>query len=261
MPWSFKHAFTAALLVHGLCLAMVAGTARAATYTTASHAIGSHLSLEVWLGAPGPNGQLLATIGPLAVTGSVEANLNLDGSGHGTIEFLGSSLVMESAIDQLLDLQGLGSMKGSVVEVGVNVTSQPLPVNANQFTLDNQALISIDQGQLLLYEPTGLLAALLGADREYRRDFAARPEPLDGRSGLQGTADIGSTLLDPSGEVNVNVDTYTFLVASPVEITARFVGEFHLAVPEPGAATLAASALPVLLGVMWLDRRRRRRCR
>ncbi len=123
--------------------------AQADLYTTVG-APASSLTLEIWFGPPGGqlptdppvDSVLTATIGPLAVTGTASATVDVDGLGDGTLAFGSANLLVEDIADQYVDIVtgvpdgGLLTTYVDLSGVGLDINSSDIPVLGNLWDLD-----------------------------------------------------------------------------------------------------------------------------
>ncbi len=260
--------FAAALfpaLLAALSLTSVRSLCASDIYSTASHPFSSALTVDVYLGDPnGPSSAFVTSIGPAGINGTVDAEVVLDGSGDGTIEVFSTSLVMGD-VAGTIDFGTFGTIDYSLLGLRFDVTTPTSPVNANQFSIpfDEDVVLAIDSGDLLLFNPTGLIADLEGDEFPISRNFDFNPlianlDFVSGSPTFDGLTDLGPGLAVDAAEIQLDVPSVATIILDlpnpPLEFWVDIHGEINVAVPEPSSVSL------VLIGVFVLGVGAAKRC-
>jgi hypothetical protein len=232
--------------------------------TTAEHNLPSNLTLELYLGSTDP-GALLASLGPVSVSGSATANINLVGD-NGTLQVNSSTLNLSNFGPQTVAIGALGTFDVSLLNVGLNLAGGPVPVVANAFQINSGTLgsLNINQGSVVLGNPTGTLAFLLpgGTSLNFGTSPISIPFSSLGTGVINGTTDDDGGLSDDGAEVNLQLNNFveaTNLAGIP--IYARLLGSVSVGstpIPEVGTMlmmSLACVGLAGFAGVRKLVRR------
>lgn len=206
-------------------------------------------------------GQTIGSIGPISVTGTVDADVTVDaegaapwqpGTGNGSLTFNGATLLLQD-LSQTVVLQGLGTIHATLNGVGMTITSSAIPVVNNEWNIDtigapDSLTVGLNQGVLMLSNPTGTLAQLINPnDLPIVVDLNAEPltvglADLLG-SGLGGTAD--------STTIGIQIPTVAAtLLESPIPVFAVLSGAIYLqAVPEPSTYAMLGMGIVSLVAV------------
>lgn len=239
-------------LLAALLLAVVGSPANAAIYTlsTAEHPSASNLTLEIIVPALSAS----VALGPLAVTGTANADISLDVSDTGTMQVNSSAFNLSNFGPATLTLPSLGSIDVTTLGLGLSLTGGPVAVNANAFTIDSSTpgAISINQGTVVLNNPTGLIGILLPGGTTI--DFSSSPSVINfsqlGTGTIAGTTDDDSGLLDSDGaEINLPIDATVELTnLSGLQVLAHLYGSIGVGSPfvVPEVSTMAMMSLASL---------------
>lgn len=257
--------FRATIFSMLVILFSTSSTLKAAQYFTSAHPVQSSLTLEFFFGDPtvDPEAVKLATVGPGELTGTVTANTILDGAGDGSLEFVGANLVLEDLVGTI-DIELIGSVEYQVLGLGIDFVNPPEAVSGNafQFPYSNQTMLTVNQGDFVLDNPTGIIELLLGPFVPFEIDFsvtpfAANPNFVFGLP-FEGTVDAGPGLLTPLPEINFEIPAVTtpLLLGIEPDVFLQFSGEVHIAVPEPKSWSMFAVGAPILLAAVVIKRRR-----
>jgi len=201
-------------------------TAKAAILTTSTHPDTSIMDWEI-------DGN---TTGPLELTGTLDASINLDSFGDGTIEFQSASLIQENILDFST---GVFDYQADLVDLVWDIESDPITVTGNSFTLDGASFVQIRVvgGTLELYD---------GFFPDETINFATNPHTFDTSTinglGITGTVfngpdEINLAIPDPGLPVSFNFSG--FLV-----FQLNISGAWNVAaIPEPSTWLFAATSL------------------
>ncbi len=242
------HRFTAILfgLIGGLLSFEVIG---ATTYSLDNHPLASGLELSLYLGNPAdnPGTPPLGTIGPGALTGSVEIDLDLDASGNGTLQFLGSQLLFED-LSGTFDLGALGTLDYAAENIAMNWESVPIDVVAGEYSapfVDN-VVLTFFAGSVLLDNATGALADVVGTGDLFFQDYSVDPHIAywgDTDREFFGMADSGPGGLTNASEASLIISDTTFFFRRFDDIGDFYIGfdaAVYVATPEPSSMVLAS---------------------
>lgn len=258
---------------------LAAGTALAQVdevLSTDAHPSQSELSLEIYLGTPDePLTQLLHTIGPLATSGTVTVNIPfLNESGNGSIEFVAAAFQLANS-SGTVDLGALGTIDYAAAGLGFDIISGVEPIAGGVFDFPFPVLfdnsLTINDGSLVVDNPTGFLELLLGSDYLVVQDYWTFPltvqyDPvLDPQfiTSLTGTAETWIRGVDSLG-ARVHIDLESFIIplidiSDGASLWLNIRGDLFVAtVPEPATGHLLAAALPALAIALYGVWRRRR---
>lgn len=268
------------MIEHGKCflfaltlLCLAAGAAAEATadpvvLSTKYHPIPSYLTLDFFIGDQDdpfavPLG---ASIGPLAISGTMTASIQLDGAGSGTLELLGTNLVFQSATG-MLDFGAQGSLNYGLHQVGFDFVVEPKSVtnHAFSFPFDATTTLTLNQGVMEWFDPTGVLDTEESSPYfPWVDDYDANPltalPGLNVVEPLTGQVDSGLGLASPNAEIQLTVASFaTPLVplGDGMSLWLRYRGQINSAVPEPSSGLLAIGA--IIIGAVASQTRRRRR--
>lgn len=229
-------------------------------YSTELHPVASAISIEVILGDINNGGVVAAAIENIPLHGTVNASHLLNENNTGILQFDSSDLVMENISDYFVDLGLLGGFTLDLNDARINLQTGIIPVTNSEFLMDDaeSMVVAIDDGDVLLQNPTGLIASLYGDDFFLLNDFGASPVAADLDDilglGVGGTIDQGAGYFTKRGEINLEIPEVSFLLETELDLDVyvRISGSVHVAVPEPSTWCLG---LLGAAGVVLLERR------
>lgn len=238
----------------------------ATTYSLEAHPLASNLEMAIYLGNPAdnPGTPPLGTIGPGALTGTVEIDLDLDASGNGTIQFLGSQLLFED-LSGTFDLGPLGTLDYAAENIAMTWESMPIEVVAGEYSapfVDN-VVLTFFAGSVVLGNATGALADLVGTGDLFYQDYSVDPHTAfwgDTEQEFFGTADSGPGGLTNASEVSLLISDTTFFFRRFADIGEFYVGfdaKVYVATPEPSSLVLASVGFMGLFVVVLRNQRKK----
>lgn len=241
------------------------GRAEVFTMYSDLHPYPSHLTIQFYLGTTqDPLAVPLGALGPLPVTASFLADVQLNSNGDGTFEILSSSIVLASD-SGTLDLGTLGTLDYVLNGLGFYFASGPRAVLDNLFAFyfDDVSTLIINQGVIEAFNPTGVLATL---DPNFYviGDYGANPLTADPDFNVflpfLGLVDAGAGQASPAAEIQFGVPSFaTQLIAltGGLFVYGQLVGSINVAaVPEPPGWLLAASGAALATAALRRAQRR-----
>lgn len=205
------------------------------------------------------------SIGPAAITGTVDADVSVDGLGNGTLTYNSAALSMAD-VTGFIDVGPFDDGDGpyslltfdlATSDVGITLSSDAIPVSSNLYNLDTDPpgafSFVLNQGQLVLSNLGGAFGGLL--DDPTIVDLTADPLSVDladlAGFNLNGTATAnGITFVIPAAYIDVGESA-----GIPGLLFARLSGQINVVVPEPSSVALLGLGL-VGLGYAGFRRRK-----
>jgi hypothetical protein len=240
------------------------GRAEVFTMHSSLHPLPSNLTIQFYLGtSDDPFLVPLGALGPLSVTATFVADVQIDSNGNGIFEILSSTMVLASGAGTL-DLGALGTVDYVHSGLGFTFVSGLRSVDFNSFIFpfDEDGSLIINQGVIEMFNPTGALAAL---DPNFFvvGDYGANPLTADPDFNVFqpfiGLVDAGAGLASPRAEIQFGIPSFAtkfIAVTGGLYIYGEFVGSINVAaVPEAPSWILAAVAA-ALATTTWRLRRR-----
>lgn len=210
-------------------------------YSTELHPLASSISVEVIVGDINDDGFVAAAIENIPLHGTVNASHILTEDNTGILQFDSSDLVMENISDYFVDLGILGGFTLDLTDARINLQTGIIPVTNSEFLMDDAEFlqVAIDDGEVLLDDPTGFIASLYGDDFFLSNDFGISPVSADLNNilglGVGGAIDQGTGYFTERGEINLDIPEISFLLDTELDLDVyvRLSGAVHVAVPEP----------------------------
>lgn len=235
------------------------------TYHTSLHPLTTGVFFDFYLNDPGAGGSLLGTTGPVLAHGIINARVDLDGAGDGTLDIDHSSLILEDATTTI-DFGVLGSIDLTHTAVQMNIHLDNQAVESYQWDLTanppTDFSFGLDAGTFTVDDPTGFLATVLV---NYPLVHDLQTDPLSVGlsdvlgSGIHGTAVHTAVSMQISNGIDLPI--YEFVPGLDLYLRIRNTLGIYAAIPEPSSGLLAGLGLIAVIPLAARHRHRRRRRR
>lgn len=240
--------FTALVIAPAvLCLHLLQARAEVVVLSTDFGSGFSPLYLDAALGPEDdPEQVLFQTVGPLFATGTVTADIQLDGGGNGSFAILDASLLLTSDAGTL-DFNILGSIHYTFSELGASMATGPQSVTGGAFSFAYPVApdgMSINHGVVALDHPTGILGMELGFDFASMDDYSQHPVTASYAAGSGLLGALSGEIQSSSGPGGLSAAAHLSLAPLAFQQITFDDGDTWFSLVLHGDVSLATEPVP-----------------